>query len=87
MTHSLNDFGFTALAEVELPAGNPDEIEALHKAVDELLVRLDTLYQAVIPLLENLSTNPEKEHIYWPNRLESVNKFRDKILNIKNGKY
>ena len=39
----------------------------------------------IIPLLNNLQKNPEKEYIYWPNRLDKVEEFRDKLTEVYNG--
>ena len=44
--------------------------------------RLDRLYNAITPLLNNLKKNPEKEYILWPNRLEKVEQFEDHIQKI-----
>jgi len=33
----------------------------------------------VIPLLKNLATNPEKDYIYWPDRVEKIQQFKDKL--------
>ena len=44
--------------------------------------RLDQLYNAITPLLNNLKANPEKDYIYWPNRLKKVEDFESKIQEI-----
>ena len=41
--------------------------------------KLDQMYNAVIPLLNNLQKNPEKEYIFWPDRHNKVEQFRDKL--------
>jgi hypothetical protein len=41
--------------------------------------RLNGLYNAILPLLSNLKANPEKDYIYWPNRVEKVEAFEDHI--------
>ena len=33
----------------------------------------------IMPLLNNLAKNPEKDYIYWPNRLDKIEQFRDKL--------
>ena len=84
-TYDLDfDFGFTAVDE--------DELEAVQKVVKKAEVsqteassaqeRLDKLYNAITPLLNNLKKNPEKEYILWPNRLEKVEQFEDHIQKI-----
>jgi len=78
------DFGFTLVDEdelsisqelknVELTATN--DVTALQKKVDEL-------YDAIKPLLNNLMQNPEKEYILWPNRVEKVKEFETYLQNI-----
>ena len=84
MNDDFFDFGFTAVDE--------DELEAVQKVVKKAEVsqteassaqeRLDKLYNAITPLLNNLKKNPEKEYILWPNRLEKVEQFEDYIQKI-----
>lgn len=81
------DFGFTAVDEDELEAVQKLEQEK-NVASDEVLGlqdRLDGLYSAVMPLLNNLASNPEKSYIYWPNRLEKIEAFRDKLTELYKG--
>jgi hypothetical protein len=35
--------------------------------------------------LNSLKANPEKDYIYWPNRLEKVEAFEDKLQGILRG--
>jgi len=78
------DFGFTAVTEDEL-----DVVKDVTKKAESLGAnalntqeRLDKLYNAITPLLNNLKKNPEKEYILWPNRLSKVEQFEDLILKI-----
>lgn len=74
------DFGFTAVDEKELAV-----VQEAAKAVEEAgsyEEKLNQLYNAILPLLSNLKANPEKEYIYWPNRIEKVEQFEDYISNI-----
>lgn len=78
------DFGFTAvtedeLATVEISKKIADESVA---TAEELQARLDKLYNAIIPLLNNLKKNPEKDYILWPNRLAKVEEFETYLQNI-----
>ena len=66
-----HDFGFTTVSEEELIKPN-----------QELNLQLQSLYNAVIPLLKNLMANPEKEYILWPNRTEKIKEFKTKIDTI-----
>ena len=47
--------------------------------------RLDNLYNAITPLLNNLKQNPEKDYILWPNRLEKVEQFESHLQSIYKG--
>tara|TARA_R100000951_G_C2645378_1_gene182404 strand:- start:1296 stop:1535 length:240 start_codon:yes stop_codon:yes gene_type:complete len=74
------DFGFTAVDE--------DELEAVQKvavAASSAEDRLNNLYNAVVPLLNNLKKNPEKDYILWPNRLAKVEEFEDHLQKIYKG--
>jgi len=82
------DFGFSAMDEDELEAvqqASAQVTEAASNAVD-IENRLNTLYNMVQPLLNNLKANPEKGYIYWPNRLEKIETFSDAIDKVYNGK-
>lgn len=77
------DFGFTAVTE--------EELEVVQQAKEQASGHLEThdrlveLYNAIQPLLNNLKANPEKDYIYWPNRLEKVEQFEDMLQGIYGG--
>jgi hypothetical protein len=75
------DFGFTAVDEHELEAVQQAQTVAneLSTGASDLEERLNGLYNAILPLLSNLKANPEKDYIYWPNRVEKVEAFEDHI--------
>ena len=84
MSDDMFDFGFTAVDESELQA-----VQDAQKAAGDVSVeartnqdKLDKLYNAIVPLLNNLKKNPEKEYILWPNRIDKVEKFEQHLLNI-----
>ena len=81
------DFGFTAVDETELDAVQEAQNAANENSttVSELEKRLDNLFNAVQPLLNNLKQNPQKDYILWPNRLEKIEQFEDHIQNIYKG--
>ena len=78
------DFGFTAADENELEAVQKlsSEASTVSAAAEENEEKLNKLYNAILPLLSNLKANPEKEYIYWPNRVEKVEAFEDLISGI-----
>jgi len=79
----LFDFGFTAV--------NEDELEAVQKAVEvgesavALEEKVNQLHKAILPLLANLRKNPEKDYIFWPNRVAKVDEFEKMLNDIVNG--
>lgn len=81
------DFGFTAVDEDELEAVQTatKKVESVSTDVTAIKDRLDGLYNAIIPLLNNLKKNPEKEYILWPDRLTKVEAFEDHLQKIYKG--
>lgn len=84
MSNDIFDFGFTAVDETELQA-----VQDAQKAIGDTEVeakttqeKLDQLYNAIIPLLNNLKANPEKEYILWPDRLTKVEAFESHLQKI-----
>ena len=78
------DFGFTAVTEEELDvvqkaASTAQESEETAKGVQD---KIDRLYNAMQPLLNNLKANPEKEYIYWPKRMDKVEQFETYLQKI-----
>lgn len=65
-----NDFGFTAMDADELASVDTKIVETTTtaKAV------IDKLDNFIRPLLENLAKDSDKDYIYWPKRVEIINK-------------
>lgn len=63
----FNDFGFTAV----------DAVEQLELTSSE--ERLDEVYKMILPLLQNLKKNPDKDYIKWPNRVKVIESFEEKL--------
>jgi len=82
--NELFDFGFTLVDEDELDVVQEvkAEVESVVNNKEEANQRLESLYNAIQPLLNNLKKNPEKEYIKWPNRLEKIEQFEDHIQKI-----
>lgn len=81
------DFGFTAvdedeLSSVQIATSAAKEVEQVAQTTQQ---RLDNLYNAITPLLNNLKKNPEKEYILWPNRLAKVEEFETHLQKIYSG--
>lgn len=71
------DFGFST---------EEDKVEIFQNEVEDYRNRLDKLYKAILPLLNNLEKNPDQEVIKWPNRDKKIKEFKLKIKNIVEGK-
>lgn len=84
MSDDFFDFGFTAVDESELKAVQEAtrQNESIATTATVTQEKLDKLYNAIVPLLNNLKKNPEKEYILWPNRIEKVEQFETHLLNI-----
>ncbi len=81
-----NDFGFTAVDETELEIVQKaqSDLTDLNHTAEDAQGKLDDLYNSVIPLLNNLKKNPEKEYILWPNRTAKIEEFEKKLFDIYN---
>jgi hypothetical protein len=82
------DFGFSAMDEDELDAVQQAsaKVKAADDGATEVADRLHKLYNMVTPLLNNLASNPEKDYIYWPQRLSKIEEFRDALDAVYSGK-
>jgi hypothetical protein len=73
------DFGFTAVGvdELEKTVGETfkEEITEIDKRYLDTLEQLNKVHEMIMPFLQNLKANPEKEYIFWPNRVEKINQF------------
>lgn len=81
-----NDFGFSLVSEKELKAHEEllkKKVEEQSKAVDvttqELTDKLHGLRDMILPLLNNLSKDPDKTYILWPERADKIKAFIKKI--------
>lgn len=70
------DFGFTAVSEDDL--FDP----TITTQAEDLKNRLESVEKMILPLLQNLMKNPEKEMIKWPNRKEIIEKQIEKLLKL-----
>lgn len=60
-----HDFGFTFADSEEIKAMGDDKVQGLRKMI--------------MPLLNNLMKNPEKDTIVWPNRDKTIKAFIKKM--------
>lgn len=95
------DFGFSFIDEEleEKQAAAEEKIETISSEkqtledqltdakvkADDLEYRLELLYKAVTPFLDNLCKNPEKSTIFWPDRVGKIEAYKSKLLTIVEG--
>jgi hypothetical protein len=77
-----NDFGFT-FAEDEI-MNNMTQHLSLTEQVEDLKQRLHAVNTIFMPLLENLSKDPDKPMIKWPNRKDVLEKQIKKLKALTN---
>lgn len=87
MSEPFDDFGFTAVDESELNSYQQvteaqAKIEETTQVANATQEKVDELYNAIQPLLNNLKANPSKEYILWPNRLEKIEQFETYLQGI-----
>ena len=71
------DFGFTTVSE--------DVFLQAETAVVESQQKAEAMYKAVLPLLNNLMKDADKNaYISWPNRAEKIEQFKKKLETILN---
>ena len=87
------DFGFSIVDEDELSAvtsvkaeveAATDTSKAWKAQADEWQAKTNAIYEAIIPLLNNLQANEDKEYIYWPNRTLKIDQFKLKLQQLLN---
>lgn len=86
---AFEDFGFSAVSEDELKQAEQqlkEEVKQTKKKLQQkeesdqtYQAKLERMYKMIIPLLNNLKKNPEKEYILWPNRVEKIDEFIGKL--------
>ena len=87
------DFGFSVVDADELDvvqsvrqevASASDTASQWQEQADEWKAKANAIYNAVMPLLNNLQSNEEKEYIYWPNRTVKIDQFKLKLQQVLN---
>lgn len=82
-TDDSYDFGFTFANEDDIVTTN-QEFSSLSDQVEDLKMRLQAVNKIFMPLLENLSKDPDKPMIKWPGRAEILDKQIKKLKQITN---
>ena len=83
------DWGFTFSNEEDLDIAQELEtvqgdVQAVEADTATISGKLDEMYNAIQPLLNNLSRSPEKDYLYWKGdeRLAKVEQFGDYLTSI-----
>ena len=63
-----------------------DQLTDAKLAADDLEYRLELLYKSITPFLDNLCKNADKSTIYWPDRVQKIEAYKNKLLSIVEGK-
>lgn len=81
-----DDFGFSLVSESELKSYEEQlkqqvqqQTQTLSETEQAYSDKLEGLRQMIMPLLLNLTKDPEKEYILWPDRAKKMNAFIEKI--------
>lgn len=86
------DFGFSFVEEdyeevVESQSKLLKENTSSKKQIEDLQKRVDLLYNSILPFLDNLCKNPNKSTIHWPNRVEKIKQYKERLKNIAEGNF
>jgi hypothetical protein len=69
------DFGFTTVSE--------DIFTQAQLTAEESQAKAKAMYKLVLPLLNNLAKDAEKNaYIHWPNRKEKIEAFKKKLQSL-----
>jgi hypothetical protein len=86
-----DDFGFSLVSETELKAHEEmlkkkveEQSQVVQKTEVEYKNKIDGLLAMIMPLLNNLSKDPDKEYILWPDRAQRITAFKQKLINYVN---
>lgn len=69
-----DDFGFSFI---------DDEVDGIKEEKKLEQEKLEELYTLIMKFLDNLSQNPEKKTLSWPDRVEKIKLFKKRIDSIK----
>jgi len=83
---SDDDFGFSLVSEAELKSYEEklkqqveQQTQAISQTEQAYTDKLEGLRAMIMPLLLNLTKDPEKEYILWPDRANKIGAFIEKI--------
>jgi hypothetical protein len=86
ITEDADDFGFSLVSKEEMEAREQkvaDEAAAPHIArAGDAEERLESVMKLVLPFLNNLAKDDNKEYIYWPDRPKKMRDFISKLRQV-----
>jgi hypothetical protein len=87
-----NDFGFSLVSETELKAHEEllkrkieEQSQYVEQTTAEAQDKLHGLRDMFMPLLLNLSKDPDKSYILWPDRAAKIDAFIKKVNKYVDG--
>jgi len=82
--HDFFDFGFTMtdVDELDVLKEKEQQVKQATASKGEMQDRLDNVYNAIQPLLNNLKKDPEKSYILWENRLPKIEAFEEHLKDL-----
>lgn len=82
-----DDFGFSLVSEQELKAQEEllkKKLEEQNKVVQSTTVeyqnKLEGVMAMIMPLINNLCKDPDKEYVLWPDRAQKMSAFKKKLF-------
>jgi hypothetical protein len=76
------DFGFSSIGEGDFIER---ENKAVASAVEGVQSKVEQMYSLILPLLNNLAKDGDTNaYIHWPNRIDKIDQFKNKLLDIVN---
>jgi hypothetical protein len=76
------DFGFSSIGEGDFIER---ENKAVASAVESVQSKVEEMYSLILPLLNNLAKDGDTNaYIHWPNRIDKIDQFKNKLLDIVN---
>jgi hypothetical protein len=87
-----DDFGFSLVSEKELKAHEEllkkkveEQSKVVQQTTTEMQDKLHALRDMIMPLLNNLAKDPQKEYILWPDRATKIQAFIKKVNQFVDG--
>ena len=64
-------------------SSNSEDLDLYKEMIEEKVKKqLDQVERLTLPLLYNLKKNPDKDYIYWPDRVEKIDEQIQRILSV-----